>query len=112
MEVWGVSVYTLAQHAWEVTDQLAIASIYANAIGSSKNNMLTGRFMNQVIYAAAVYRAGYPNITRGIVLVCDNQVVGWRETLRNPLDVKLGSLAVDECGRVWEAVDYDGYQGL
>lgn len=67
--------------------------------------------MNQVISAASMYRAEHPDITEGIVLVCDNQVISWRKTLRNPRDISLGTLAVDECGRMWEAIGSDGCQG-
>lgn len=74
-------------------------------------NIKAGMLMEQVVSAASIYRAGHPNLTRGVVLIYHNQAVGWKSSLRNLYDVKPGTLAVDECNRIWEAIGDDGYEG-
>lgn len=68
---------------------------------------------NEVRMLAANWRKSQPmnRKTKGVVLVFDGRVYGWKDRIRDPDHEIPGAFAVDVDGRVWQAIGGDNVAG-
>lgn len=73
---------------------------------------MTPEQRTQAILVAANYLAERPQLgTTGVVILFNDEAIGWMNTLRDPQNWQPGALAIDTQGNLWIATGGDSYSG-
>lgn len=63
------------------------------------------------IAIAQAWRDTHPKYVGGWVLLFEGVVTGWKQSLTRPATERIGALAVDDAGNVWQTTGHNDEDG-